>query len=51
MTYYRNVKLPNELVEEIKKIINNHKELGYRSHSEFIMEATRRRLEDIKKLI
>ncbi|KKN07592.1 hypothetical protein LCGC14_1065380 [marine sediment metagenome] len=51
MTYYRNVKLPDELIEEIKRIINNHKELGYRSHSEFIMEATRRRLEDIKKLI
>jgi len=49
MTNYRSVKIPNELIEDILKIIENHKELGYRTHSEFIIEATRKRLEEIKK--
>lgn len=51
MTLYRNVKLPDNLVEEIRRIINNHKELGYRSHSEFVIDATRRRLEKVKQEI
>ena len=49
MTVYRSVKIPNEVIEEIKNIIKNHKELGYRTHSEFIIEAIRRRLEELKK--
>ena len=49
MTFYRSVKLPDDLIEEIRKIITENKELGYRSHSEFIIDATRRRLEEIKK--
>ena len=49
MTDYRSVKIPNEVIEEIKKLIKNHKELGYRTHSEFIIEAVRRRLEELKK--
>jgi len=51
MTDYRSVKIPNEVVEEIIKIIKDHKELGYRTHSEFINEAVRLRLEEIKKII
>ena len=51
MTIYRTVKLPNNLIESIKKIIQEHEDLGYRSHSEFIIDATRRRLEEIKKII
>lgn len=49
MPEYRSVKLPNELVEEIRRIITKHKEFGYMSHSEFIKDATRRRLEEIKR--
>ena len=49
MSEYRSVKLPNELIEEIKRIITEHKELGYMSHSEFIKDATRRRLEVINE--
>ena len=49
MPEYRSVKLPNELIEEIKRIIAEHKELGYMSHSEFIKDATRRRLEVINE--
>ncbi len=51
MTDYRSVKIPHEVIEEIKTIIKNHKELGYRTHSEFVNEAVRMRLEEIKKTI
>ena len=51
MTKYKSVKIPEELIECVLKIIHKHKELGYRTHSEFVIEATRKRLEDIKKLI
>lgn len=45
------VKIPEEVIEEILKIIREHKELGYRTHHEFINESVRRRLEEIKKSI
>ncbi|MHA1436785.1 MAG: hypothetical protein ACTSPD_04360 [Promethearchaeota archaeon] len=51
MTKYRSVKIPEELIEEILKIIREHKELGYRTHSEFVIESTRKRLEEIKRII
>ena len=41
MVNYRNIKVPNELVKDIISIINHHKELGYRTYSEFIIEAIR----------
>ncbi len=49
MTKYRTVKLPNNLIESVIKLLEEHEDLGYRSHSEFIIDATRRRLEEIKK--
>ena len=49
MPEYRSVKLPNELIEEVKRIIDDHRELGYMSHSEFVKDATRRRIEQIKE--
>ena len=49
MTDYRSVKVPNELVKEIEKLILDHPELGYRTHSEFVIEATRNHLLKIKK--
>jgi len=51
MTKYRTVKLPENLIESVKKLIREHKDLGYRSHSEFVISATRKRLEEIKKTI
>jgi len=51
MTKYRSVKIPEDVIENILKIIKEHKELGYRTHSEFVNEAVRRRLEEIKKAI
>ncbi len=49
MVDYRTVKVPNEMVEEIQTIIKEHKELGYRTHAEFIIEAIRRQLIELKK--
>ena len=51
MTDYRNVKIPDEMVKEIKRIISKHPELGYRTHAEFIIEGARKLLIDIKKII
>lgn len=42
---YRTVRVPEDLVEAILRIIEEQKELGYRSHSEFIIDAVRRRVE------
>lgn len=50
MTKYRTVQLPENLIKEIIKELKDNNELAYRSHSEFIIDATRRRLEEIKKL-
>lgn len=42
-TEYTSVKVPKVLAE---KIINKTKDEGYRSVSEFVLESTRRRLEE-----
>ncbi len=49
MTNYRSVKVQEDLVESIKKFIKENKDLGYRSHAEFIIDASRRILEELKK--
>jgi len=45
---YVNIKVPEELADEIDKILKERK-LGYRSRAEFIAEATRQRLMEIRK--
>ncbi len=45
MSNYRTVRLPEDLVGTVKALIKEQKELGYRSHSEFNIEAVRRRVE------
>jgi len=47
MIKYRTVRIPEDLVESILKIMEERKELGYRSHSEFIIDAVRRRVEGL----
>ena len=42
---YTSVKIPKVLAERIKKVCEP---LGYRSVSEFILDATRRRLEQFE---
>lgn len=51
MANYRTVRIPEDLVETVLKIIDERKELGYRSHSEFIIDAIRRRVEELLKII
>ncbi|MEJ2280191.1 MAG: ribbon-helix-helix domain-containing protein [Candidatus Lokiarchaeota archaeon] len=46
---YRTVRVPENLVDSILKIIEEKNELGYRSHSEFIIDAVRRRVEKLLK--
>ena len=43
------VSIPEELIKEIDKILASHKG-GYESRPEFIKEAVRKRLEEMKAL-
>lgn len=45
---YVNVKIPQELVEEIERLIKK-KKLGYRSRAEFVIEACRERILRIRE--
>jgi len=45
---YVNVKVPEELAEEIDSVVEK-RVLGYRSRSEFIMEAIREKLSAVKR--
>ncbi|MBD3215762.1 MAG: CopG family transcriptional regulator [Candidatus Lokiarchaeota archaeon] len=47
MVEYRTVRIPEELVKTVKKIMKKRDNLAYRSHSEFIIDAVRRRVEDL----
>jgi metal-responsive CopG/Arc/MetJ family transcriptional regulator len=49
MTKYINIKVPEELADMIDEVIKKHT-FGFRSRGEFVNEAIRKRLEDIKKL-
>jgi metal-responsive CopG/Arc/MetJ family transcriptional regulator len=46
---YVNIKLPEELIQEVDNIIKKGK-LGYRSRAEFITEACRDRIMKIKEI-
>ena len=46
---YFNPALPEEMKNHIEKIMSGKKELGYKSVSEFVKDAVRRRIEDIEK--
>ncbi len=48
-TGYTNVSIPNELADEIKKIVQSRK-YGYSSISEFVKEAVRMHLLQVKKI-
>ena len=46
---YDSVNLPSGLYNKVKKLVRNRKDLGYRSITEFVAEAVRKRLEEIEK--
>ena len=45
---YKGITLPQEMVEEIKKLIEEHPELGYSSVAEFVKDAIRSKLIEIE---
>jgi metal-responsive CopG/Arc/MetJ family transcriptional regulator len=46
---WKTIALPDELVDKIDKIVDEKKH-GYRSRNEFVTDAVRRRLEELKPL-
>ncbi|RJX15335.1 CopG family transcriptional regulator [Candidatus Bathyarchaeota archaeon] len=46
---WRKISIRNELIEEIERIIKNFKHLGYRNVPDFIADAVRRRIEELRK--
>ena len=47
---YDSVNLPSGLYSKVKTLIKYRDELGYRSVTEFVAEAVRKRVEEIEKL-
>jgi len=46
---YRGVSLMKELVDAVEKLVQNHPNTGYKNIAEFIADAVRRRLEEVRK--
>ncbi|MBW2984311.1 ribbon-helix-helix domain-containing protein [Candidatus Woesearchaeota archaeon] len=46
--HYKNIALPNDLIERIDSIIKNSK-MGYKSRGEFVKEAVRGLLKELSK--
>ena len=46
---YTMISVPNDLVERIESLINEGKIVGYRTRTEFIIDAIRRRLEELDR--
>ena len=46
---YRGISLPETMIEEIEKLLKQRPDLGYQSVAEFIKDAIRRRIEELKK--
>lgn len=46
---YDSVNLPSGLYINVKKLVKTKTDLGYRSVTEFVAEAVRRRIEEIEK--
>ena len=48
MSKYKNIALPDELIERIDSIIKRSK-MGYKTRGEFVKEAVRSRLKELAK--
>ncbi len=46
-SHYKNIALPNDLIERIDSIIKNSK-MGYKTRGEFVKEAVRALLKQLK---
>ncbi len=47
---YDSVNLPSGLYKTVKALVEKRKDLGYRSVTEFVAEAVRKRVEETEKL-
>jgi len=47
---YDSVNLPSGLYDKVKMLVKTRTDLGYRSVTEFVAEAVRKRTEEIEKL-
>jgi hypothetical protein len=47
---YDSVNLPSGLYIKVKNLVKNRTDLGYRSVTEFVAEAVRRRTEELERL-
>lgn len=47
---YDSVNLPSGLYIKVKTLVKSRKDLGYRSVTEFVAEAVRKRTEEIEKI-
>ena len=47
---YDSVNLPSGLYNKVKKLVKTRTDLGYRSVTEFVAEAVRKRTEEIERL-
>ena len=47
---YASVNLPSGLYDKVKTLVKTRADLGYRSVTEFVAEAVRKRTEEIERL-
>jgi Arc/MetJ-type ribon-helix-helix transcriptional regulator len=47
---YDSVNLPTGLYVKVKSLVKNREDLGYRSVTEFVAEAVRKRTEEIERI-
>jgi len=47
---YESVNLPSGLYSKVKALVKHRADLGYRSITEFVAEAVRKRTEEIEKI-
>lgn len=48
MNNYKNIALPDDLVERIDSVIKNSK-MGYKTRGEFVKESVRNKLKELSK--
>ncbi|MBD3342333.1 MAG: hypothetical protein GF353_24750 [Candidatus Lokiarchaeota archaeon] len=47
---YRKISIPGDLINQVEKEIKVNRHFIYRSHSEFVIDATRRWLVEIREI-
>lgn len=50
-TGFRGISIKKELIDDVENTVNKHPELGYKNIADFVQEATRIRIQEVKKQI